>query len=412
MPAILIRDARLVDCGEPLVAWRGKELDSLREIDSADVVIRDGVIESIHDGSGHDRPVRESDGCVIEARGRVLMPAFVDCHTHACWAGSRVDEWERKLRGADYLEILAAGGGILATVRAVRAASEQALAESLLQRLQIMLRHGTTAVEVKSGYGLNTANEIKMLRAIQAASEKWPGNVAATACIGHAIDPDTDPKQFVRQTIDETLPAVTGEFPGITIDAYCEEGAWSVKDCLELFERGMAAGHPIRVHADQFHALGMVTQAVQQHFVSVDHLETSTSEELQLLAASETYGVMLPCCGFHLDDRYANGRAFVDAGGKLALATNWNPGSAPCPAMPMVIALACRKLGLTVAEAINASTGNAARVIGDRQHGTIRVGNRADLILLGHTDVRQLAQEFGANPIDLIICGREIIVNH
>lgn len=335
----------------------------------------------------------------FDAGGRVVLPGFVDCHTHACFAGSRLDEWERKLAGASYLDLLQAGGGIMATVRATREASEAELAAALLERLNRMLAHGSTTIEVKSGYGLDTATELKMLRAIARAGERFAGTLVPTALIGHAVDPDIEHERFVARTIAETLPAVTAEFPGIALDAYCETGAWSLDDCLALFDAGQAAGHPIRVHADQFNALGMIEVAVERGFVSVDHLEATDAIGLQTLAASTTFGVMLPASGFHLDDRYGNARAFVDAGGRLALASNYNPGSAPCYSMPFVIQLAVRKLGLSPAEAIHAATAAGADLLGQADRGRIEAGQRADLIVLDCTDPRELAFEFGGNPV-------------
>lgn len=372
-------------------------------VESADVlVLRDRIARV-----GPD--IQEHADRVIEASGRVLIPAFIDCHTHACWAGDRLDEWEMKRRGVAYLDILKAGGGIMSTVRAVRAASQQELASGLLARLDVMLREGTTTVEVKSGYGLSTADELKMLRAIRDAAARWPGTVVPTALLGHAID--GDPPAFVERTISETLPAVSAEFPGITIDAFCESGAWSTADTVRLFDRARELGHTIRVHADQFNPLGMLNEAIRLGAASVDHLEASTSEGLAALAASDSIGVGLPVCGFHVDGRYANLRALIDAGGAAAIATNVNPGSAPCSSMPMAIALAVRHCGLTVPEAIAACTVNAAAVLGLRDRGFIAAAPsaRADLVLLRHTDVRQLAYEFGGNPVDVVICNGKVI---
>lgn len=341
------------------------------------------------------------------------MPAFVDCHTHAMWTGSRLDEWQMKLRGASYLDILRSGGGIMSTVRAVRDASEEALHDDLCRVCaDRFLAQGTTTVEVKSGYGLSTECELKMLRAITrcAISAAAAGQtIRATALIAHALDPAVPAADFIRRTIDETLPAVHSEFPGIPVDAYCETGAWPLDRTVELFERARALGHPLRVHADQFNALGMVREAIRLGAVSVDHLEASTDADLDALAASATFGVILPFCGFHLDGRYARARRFVDAGGALALATNCNPGSAPSASMPLAIALAVRHCGLTPAEAINASTVNAAAVLGLPDRGYIAPGARADLILLRHTDERALAYELGGNPVDCVVVGGRVL---
>lgn len=348
---------------------------------------------------------------VLDANRRVLMPAFTDAHTHACWAGDRVDEWAARLAGASYLDLLKAGGGIMSTVRAVRDASQQELTDLLLERLHTMLAHGTTAVEVKSGYGLSTHDELKMLRAIRDAADRFPGTVIPTACIGHALDPDVDRTRFIRTTIDETLPAVTSEFPGIAIDAYAEPAAWHLSECLELFDQAQRAGHPCRVHADQFTSMGMVEAALERNFLSVDHLEASSPELLQRVAQSRTHAVILPCSGFHVDRRYADARTLLDHGGRVCIATNLNPGSAPCPSIPMAIALACRFNGsptnppVTPEEAILATTRTPARMLGLTDRGTLTPGARADAILLHHTNERELAHSFGGNPIARVWVG-------
>jgi len=342
---------------------------------------------------------------VIDADGRVLLPGFVDAHTHAVYAGDRLDEFDLKRQGHSYLEILAAGGGILATVRAVRQTGVEALAEALLQRLFAMLREGTTSVEVKSGYGLTTEDELKLLRAIRLAAADFPGTLVPTALLGHALDPEQP--DLVELTLAETLPAVHAEFPGIAVDAYCERGAWSVADCRRLFERARELGHPVRLHADQFNALGGVELALELGALSVDHLEATSPAALARLAESGTFGVVLPVSGFHTDDRYANARAFVDAGGQLVLASNCNPGSAPSSSMPFVHALALRKLGMSALEAIAATTSTAARLLGLADRGAIAAGFRADLVLLRHRDPRLLGYEIGGNPVDqVIVAGR------
>jgi len=365
------------------------------------LLFKNGRVEEVHAGN----PVGSAD---INANGRVLMPAFTDCHTHTCWAGDRVDEWAARLAGASYLDLLEAGGGIMSTVRAVRAASQQELTELLLRRLHTMLENGTTVVEVKSGYGLTTTDELKMLRAIAEADERYPGRVIPTACIGHALDPDVPRERFVRATIDETLPAVTTEFPGIAIDAYAEPAAWHLEECLELFDKAQAAGHPCRIHADQFTSFGMVEAALDRNFLSVDHLEASSTELLQHVAQSDTHAVVLPCSGFHVDRRYADARTLLDRGARLCIATNYNPGSAPCPSMPMAIALACRFNGsppVTPEEAILATTRTPSRMLGLHNHGTLTPGARADAILLHHTNERELAHTFGTNPVDRVWVG-------
>ncbi|HRQ71656.1 MAG TPA: imidazolonepropionase [Phycisphaerales bacterium] len=404
--SLLIRDARVVTVAGSPGLRRGVAMSEIGIIDHADVLVRGDSIEAVVHGGETEPP---ANATTIEACGRVLLPGFVDCHTHACWAGDRLDEWETKLRGETYLDTLRRGGGIMATVRAVRAAGESELAEHLAERLSRAMRSGTTTIEVKSGYGLTTADELKMLRAIRHAGDSWDGTVVPTACIGHAIDPDVPRDAFIRRTIEETLPAVSAEFPGIAIDAYCERGAWTVEECVRLFEAAAQRGHPCRVHADQFSRLGMTAESAARGFVSVDHLEASDPGEVGAVATSQTAAVLLPCSGFHLDGRYANGRQIIDAGGAVALATNWNPGSAPCGSVPMAIALGVRMCGLNVAEAVCAATVNGAGVLGLRDRGVIAPGMRADLVLLRHTDVRMLAWEFGMDAIDRVISGGHVV---
>lgn len=394
---ILFRHARILTLRGAPGPRRGPALRDLGVIPQGDVLVADGKVAAV--GEALEAPAGAE---VVDAAGRVLMPGFVDCHTHACWAGDRLDEWVRKLEGVPYLEILKAGGGIHATVRAVRAATQKQLAAALRDRLGRMLRDGTTTVEVKSGYGLDTETEFKLLRAIRRAAAEWPGTVVPTALLGHAVE--GDPEDYTRKVVKETLAEVSREFPDIAVDAFCEKEAWSVEACVRLFEKARKH-HPIRVHADQFNSLGMIPEAIRLHARSVDHLEASTKADLTALAASETFGVVLPATGFHTDQRFARAGFFVDRGGALALATNCNPGSSPTHSLPFAIALAVRFCGLRPEEAIAAATVNPARLLGFTDRGTIEPGMRADLVLLHHRDERQLAYELGGNPVDLVVCG-------
>lgn len=398
---LLVRNARVLTLAAGARPRRGPELGELGVIPVGEVLVTGDRIAAV--GPRVDAPAATE---VIDAQGRVLMPGFVDCHTHACWAGDRLGEWEQKLRGVPYLEILKQGGGIHATVQAVRAATQKQLAAGLRDRLGRMLREGTTTVEVKSGYGLDTENELKMLRAIRRVAIEWPGTVVPTALLGHAFEGELE--EYVRMVVKDMLPEVSREFPDIAVDAYCEEGAWTVEACVRLFEKARKH-HPIRVHADQFHSLSMVPEAVRMHARSVDHLEASTKRDLLALAASPTLGVLLPCTGLHTDQRFLRSRLFIDHGGAAALATNCNPGTSPTHSMPLAIALAVRFCQMTPAEAIAAATVNAAEVLGLHDRGVIAPGQRADLVLLHHKNERALAYELGGNPVDLVICaGRRV----
>jgi imidazolonepropionase len=388
--SLFVRNARLVVGDDSAVIPR----TNLRVVGS--------VIDAI------DAALEPAPGdALLEAAGRVLMPGFVDAHTHALWAGQRLDEFELKLRGASYLDILKAGGGIWSTVRAVRAASQSELATLLRERLDVMLNEGTTTVEVKSGYGLSTEHELKMLRAIADAARGFPGTVVPTALLGHALD--TSDSDFVRRTVEETLPAVHAEFPRIALDAYCEAGAWSVADCRRLMSAAVELGHPLRLHVDQFHSLGGIELALELGARSLDHLEATPPELLERIARAGVFGVLLPASAFHLDGSYPNARAFLDAGGKLVLASNCNPGSSPTSSMPFVLALAVRKLGVTCAEALVAGTSRAADLLELPDRGRARPGARADLVLLRHRDERLLAYELGGNPVVHVICGGQLV---
>ncbi len=396
----VIRNARILTLAGGEAPRRGAEMAELGVMERGDVAILEGDILAV----GPDLDLRGVHE--IDADGRVLMPGLVDCHTHACWAGVRYDELDRLGRGESYLDILASGGGIMASVRSVRAAEVDELAELTAARFARMRRLGATTIECKSGYGLSTEAEVKMLTAIGLAARQARMRIVPTALIAHAID-QSNP-HFIDETIEETVHAVAEAFPGICLDAYCEKGAWSLDDCRRLFKKGIELGLPFRVHADQFNDLGMIDLAIEMGGWSVDHLEASTDQGLKRLANSDTMGVMLPVSAFHLGDRYAKGRRFVDLGGALAIATNLNPGTGPSPSMPFALSLAVKFNKLSPAEAITAGTINAAAVLHlDDEIGSIEPGKRADLLLLSVTDERALVYEVAGDPVETVFVSGE-----
>lgn len=401
----VIRRARTLTMGGRPGPLRGGAARELGVLQCATVVVENGAILRIEDGD--TGPHAPADALVIDADGRVLMPAFIDAHTHACWAGDRLDEEDRKRAGASYLDILASGGGIMSTVRDTRSTPRERLAADLLARLRLMLREGTATVEVKSGYGLETGEELKMLGAIGDANARWPGAAVPTALLGHAVDPDRP--GFIDLTIGQTLDEVHRRFPGVPVDVYAEEGAWSFDDGVRLLERAQALGHPVRAHTDQFNELGLTSWAIANGAASVDHLEATSPGVLDQIGRSETAAVLLPCSGFHVDGRYADGRRLIDAGAHVVVATNCNPGSAPCSSIPLALALATRHNGLWPAEAIAAATINAAALLGFDDRGFIAPGARADLLILRHRDERLLTHEFGGDPVQTVICGGEVV---
>jgi imidazolonepropionase len=405
--SLLIRHARVLTLAAagpgaspaaPARPRRGLALSELGVIARGDVLIVEGKIAAV----GTDL-VGPPEAEVIEANGRVLMPGFVDCQTHAGWAGERLEEWEQRLAGLPAAEIVKRGGGLFSTVRAVREATRKQLAAALSVRLERFLRNGTTTVEVKSGYGLVLEAELKMLHAIQRAAQDWPGTLVPTALLGNGVEGDV--AAHTRMVVREMLPAVWHEFPGIAVEACCEEGGWPVEACVRLLDRASKHGLPIRVQTDQFHSLGMIPEAIRMHARSVAHLESATKADLIALAASDTIGIVTPVTSFHTGARYARGGAFADSGGLIAVASDCGPANAPTYSMPLAIALAVRGCGLTVAEAITASTVNGAAALGLTDRGTIEPGRKADLILLRHRDERLLAFEVGENPVDVVVCG-------
>jgi imidazolonepropionase len=400
---LLIRNARILTLAAPgstgntpVRPRRGAALRELGVIPRGDVWVRDGKIAAV--GSAPDAP---ADCEVIDADGRVLMPGFVDCHTHACWAGDRLDEWTRQLAGTPAKEIARLGGGLHATVRAVRELTRKQLAAGLRTRLDLMLRGGTTTMEVKSGYGLSAEAELKMLHAINRAADGWAGTVVPTALLGGALD--GEPAAYTRLVVREILPAVWHEFPGIAIDARCDEGAWPLEACVRLFERAGKHGLPLRVQADRHTSTGMIAEALRFHARSIDDLSAATPADLKAIAASDTFAVLLPAANFHENRPMPRTEILLKENALIALASNYNPGTAPTHSMPFIIALAVRYGGLTAAEAIVASTVNPAAVLGLSDRGTIEPGRRADLVLLKHRDERALAHEFGGNPVETVI---------
>ncbi len=401
---LLIRHARVLTLAPPKTEpetltpsrrRRGTALRDLGLLPRADVLVQDGKIAAVAPDL-----TPPADAEIIEADGRVLMPGFIDCHTHACWMGDLVDAWEKQLAGEKNLSTDL-------IVHAVREATRKQIAAALRPRLDRILAGGTTTVEVKSGYGLTLDAELKMLHAIQRASQEFPGTVVPTALLGHALD--GDPANYTRLFVREVLPAVWHEFPGITIDARCSADAWPVEACVRLFERARKHGLEVRVDADEFASTGMIPEALKLFARSIDGLEHASKNDLLALAATDTFGVFLPTRSFHQGNRYARAGFFSDNNGLVALASDYNPATSPTHSMPFVIATAVRCCGLTPAEAIAACTVNAAAVLGLTDRGTIEPGQRADLILLRHRDERLLAHEIADNPVDLVIAaGRRI----
>jgi imidazolonepropionase len=411
--------AQVVTCASD-VPKRGTAMQDVGLVTDGAVVVKDGRILAI----GPTESIREryKAGQTINASGQVVCPAFVDPHTHVVYAGDRLNEFEQRIRGATYLEIMAAGGGIVSTMRATRGASVEELVESTLPRLEMMLRLGTTTAEVKTGYGLDLDSELKMLAAIAALDLAQPIDLVPTFMPAHAVPPEFDGRSnaYVDWVVNEMIPAAA-EWYGAShfaemgrplfCDVFCEQNAFDLGQSRRVLEAGLAHGLPAKIHADEFTSLGGVGLAVELAATSVDHLDATTAADIALLAHSDVVGIVLPAVNFNLGSHeFADARALIDAGAAVALSTDINPGSAPCPSVPLVLAIATRYQRLLPAEAVNAATINAAFGVGLADTiGSLEPGKQADLLLLNCTDYRQLAYQFGGNLVRLVVKNGRIL---
>lgn len=389
---------------------RGRSMRNMTVLQNQAVGIHDGRIQWVKSNADVDHS--ESAAERIDAEGKAVVPGFVDCHTHAVWSGSRTAEFEMRMAGSEYLEILEAGGGILSTVQAVREATLDELVDDAHQRLLNMMNLGTTTAEIKSGYGLTVSDELKMLQAVEKLNERMPMDLVPTFLGAHAIPPEYSGKEgsYVDYVVDDMIPEVTGwlsesSFSQVFIDVFCEQAAFDAAQSRRILEAGKKHGMGVKIHTDEFTSIGGVDLAVDLQAVSADHLDVTEEDGFAKLAASNTVGVLMPAVNVHLGStHFANGQAMIDAECLVALATDINPGSAPCPSMPLIMALACRYNGLTMKEALVGATLNAAAAIGLSRHiGSVEVGKQADILILDTTDWRDLIGSFGSNLVGTVI---------
>lgn len=351
---------------------------------------------------------------VLDARGQTVLPGFVDCHTHAVYAGDRADEWARRLRGADYLEILRSGGGILSTVRKTREAPAEELVQSALGRLGRMLRSGTTTAEVKSGYALTVEGEIRLLQVVQALAQLVPMQLVPTFMGAHAVPPEYagSPDAYVDLMVGEMLPAVAAR-PDLArfCDVFCEQGAFTVPQARRILTRAAELGLGLKLHADQFHATGAAALAAELKAVSADHLNATPPEELALLARAGTVAVLLPAAD--LITRQAPRppvELMRELGVPMAIATDHNPGTSPVESMPLVAGLACSVLGLTPEEAVAAATINGAHALALAQEvGSLEPGKRADLVVLDAPSYLHLPYRLGVDLVGAVVAGGRLV---
>lgn len=396
---------------------------------------RDGPLEILRDGAlvAEDgevvavgptaeitaaHPPADAD-TAVDADGRLVTPGFVDPHTHAVFAGDRTDEYVAKLRGKSYEAIHDAGGGILATVRSVRDASVETLAANLRRHLDAMLRHGTTTVEVKSGYGLSTDAELKLLRAIETVAESHPARVVPTFMGAHAVPETTDTAAYVTQVIDDQIPAVADQGVAAFCDVFCDRGAFTAAQSRRVLAAGRDAGLEPTIHADEFEALGGVDVAAELDAVSADHLLQTDAAGRETLAEAGVTPVLLPGTAFVLGEAYADARAFLDDGVSVALATDFNPNCYG-RSVGFAVTLGCVRMGMTPAEAVRGATATAAAALGATGGdggvdavppgtGTVRRGAPADLLVHDGDRVVDVPYAMDVNTVDTVVVDGRVV---
>jgi imidazolonepropionase len=404
MTALLLRDLdQLVSPAGASAPLRGRALREVAVLERGYVLCEGGRITRVGAMAELAAADIPADVLELDGRGSSAVPGLVDCHTHACFAGDRADEFALRAGGASYEELHAAGGGILATVRATRAAGEEGLAHALERHRGWMLAHGTTTFEAKSGYGLDRETELAQLRAIAAAGgvPTWLG--------AHAVPPEfADADAYLDEALREVLPEAAELAEAA--DVFLERGAFDAAQARRYLEACAAAGLALRIHADQFTEGGGIPLAVELGARSVDHLEATGPDGVRALGGSNVAAVLLPVAALFLGRPMPPARALVDAGAVVALATDFNPGSAFCESLPVVMSLACTQLGLAPAEALAACTVNAAHVLGRSDRvGRLAPGYSADVVLLDASDWRYLPYHLGGEDVAVVVKEGQVV---
>jgi imidazolonepropionase len=388
---------------------RGKEMSHLPILQNAFLIISGGLIHSF--GLMSDLSSEIKAQSIIDATGRFVFPSFVDSHTHLVFAASREEEFVMKLKGATYEDIAASGGGILNSAKKLQLLTEEELFERSVSRAWEIIQSGTGSVEIKSGYGLTTEDELKMLRVAKRIGRETPLTVRSTFLGAHAVPREKTKEQYITEVVDKMIPAVAAEKLAEYIDVFCETGFFSMDETEKIVEAGKKYGLVPRIHANQLSRSGGVQVGVKTGAISVDHLENMGDEEIALLNKSETMPVALPGAAFFLNLPFTPARRIIDAGLPLAIASDYNPGSAPSGNMPLMVSIACIKMRMTPEEAINAATINTAYTLGLSQtHGTITIGKIANLFITQPiSSVASLPYNFGNNPVARVILNGKII---
>jgi imidazolonepropionase len=402
--SLLIRRAgQLLTLRGPEGARRGAALNDLGVVPDGALLITDGLIEAAGGAEDVERAAARADNVVeLDAGGRVVMPGFVDSHTHLVFSQPRLLDYEMRIGGADYHQIAQAGGGILSSVQAVRTAAPEDLETQASRAIQSFARHGTTTVEAKSGYGLDETAEMKTL-VVLAAIDGQPLEIVSTYLGAHLIPPEhaKDPDGYIDWMAREMMPRIRRQKLAWFVDVYCDQGAFNIDQTRRYLSAAREIGFQLKIHAEQFSHTGAARLAVELEAASADHLEQADHEDAVALGNSSTVATLLPGSVFHLGlDRYAPARSLLENGAAVALATDFNPGTSPTCSMPMVLSLACTRMRMSPAEAISAATINGAHAIRrGHQLGSLEPGKQGDVILLNATDYREIPYYFGVNLV-------------
>jgi imidazolonepropionase len=402
LSTLLVGARQVVTCRGPARARRGRELAEVEVLTDAAVLIDDGRIRAVAPYA----ELRDAHaGAVAEEVRGVLFPGFVDCHTHAVFGAPRLEDHERRALGEDYRAIALQGGGILQSVQDARARPEAELVTLTRARVATLLAHGATTIEVKSGYGLDPATELKLLRVIRATAAAEPAALVPTF-LAHEVPPEfrTRRADYVRLVCDDLIPAIAREHLAVACDVFCEPGVCDVAEARAILSAARAHGLALKLHADEFAGSGGAELAAELGALSADHLAAISDAGIRALAASDTVAVLLPATMVFLGtQRQAPARRLVEAGAAVALATDFNPGSSPTVSLPLVMVLGVSQLGLRHAEALTAVTVNAAAALGlAADRGQLAPGFRADLVSCDVSDWREVAYWMGANLVTAV----------
>jgi imidazolonepropionase len=389
--------------GRPFKA--GREMREIGVLEHASVLIENGEITWIGNASDFTNTL-QPDADTLDGSSYVALPGFVDAHTHALFGGSREHEFALRSEGKTYQDIAAQGGGILSTVNATRAATKKELKKAASKRLDAMMKHGTTTVEIKSGYGLSEESEIKMLEAITELADEHFISIRSTFLGAHALPPEFKDRraEYIDLLCNRMMPYIAKRKLAQFCDVFCEVGYFSVEESRKILEEARTHGLALKLHADEFNSIGGTQLAAQLQAASVDHLEHISDDAIAVLRQGKTVAVLLPGVSFFLRNPYAPARKLIDAGVPVAIASDFNPGSCMSFSMPLMMTIACTQMSITPEEAITASTLNGAAAMGvSDEVGSIEVGKRADIVLYDIPHYRYLAYHFGTNLAAKII---------